>query len=209
MAEDEKKHGKKEAANVEETTAKEVKKQAKGKSSKQSKDKPEKIKKVKAEIVKKPKKGGVGGNGNLVPFDQRTEDEQREIRSKGGKARAAKLRKQKDLREFTRNFLFQRAVPALQNNMNILGVDQEEQSNLAAMVVRLFSKAVNAGDLNAARTIIEWAGMAPLQQERENEAIAKMSQVMELAAGETVNKEDESFVFYIPQNGRPVLQDDQ
>ncbi len=160
---------------------------------------------VEAEVVvnEKPKKGGVGGNGNLVPFDQRAEDEQRAIRSKGGKARAEKYKKRKELREFTRDFLFQQAAPVLQNNMKMLGVNTDEMTNLSAMVVRLFSKAVNNGDLNAARTIIEWAGMAPLQQERENEAIAKMSQVMQLASGEAQSEDaGEDVVFYLPSNGR-------
>ena len=62
--------------------------------------------------------------------------------------------------------------------------------------------------LNAARTIIEWAGMAPLQQENENAAIARMLQVIQLAEG---NNEDdnevEDVVFYIPNNNRPVAAD--
>ena len=82
-------------------------------------------------------------------------------------------------------------------------------TNLAAMVVRVFSKAVNQGDLNAARTLIEWAGMAPLQQEQENAAIAKMTQVMQLASGKEEEQDDvEDVVFYIPDNGRPIVKED-
>ena len=134
---------------------------------------------------------------------------QREIQSKGGKARAAKIRKQKELREFTKDFLFQRAaLPDLRENMTAMGIEGDDMNNMSAMVVRLYLKAAIDGDLNAARTIIEWAGLAPLQQERENEAIAKLSQAMELAAGEKKEAE-ESFVFYIPQNGRPVIMDEK
>lgn len=156
---------------------------------------------------KTEEKSGVGGNGNLIPFDQLTEEEQREIRSKGGKASVIARKRKKELREFTRDFLMQESNPALKNNMATLGVDADQMTNLAAMVARLFSKAVNQGDLNAARTIIEWAGMAPLQQERENEAIAKMSQVMQLASGNNTPEEDgsEDVVFYIPDNGRAVV----
>ena len=100
----------------------------------------------------------------------------------------------------------QMAVPVLQNNMKILGVEDEEMTNLGAMVTRLFSKAVNNGDLNAARTIIEWAGMAPLQQEKENEAIARMSHVMQLASGASETQEGvEDVIFYVPDNGRSAV----
>ena len=173
---------------------------------KRAKKKREEIPLVEAEIVETPVRGGVGGNGNLIPFDQRTEEEQREIRRAGGIASGESRRKKKDLREFTRDFLMQMAVPVLQNNMKILGVEDEEMTNLGAMVTRLFSKAVNNGDLNAARTIIEWAGMAPLQQEKENEAIARMSQVMQLASGASETQEGvEDVIFYVPDNGRSAV----
>lgn len=190
------------------TTKKEPEKKAKRQVKRSTKKKSEEIPLVEAEIVEMPKKGGFGVNGNLIPFSQRAESEQRKIRSSGGKARAEKLRKQKDLREFTRDFLFQRAVPVLQDDMISMGVNEDDFTNMSAMVIKLFMRATVAGDLNAARTLIEWAGMAPLQQEKENEMIAKIGQVLQLAEGEKEKKEEESFVFYIPQNGRPVIMDD-
>ena len=165
-----------------------------------------KVENVEAELVNR---GGKGVNGNLIPFDQRTESEQREIRSAGGIRSGQVRRNKKELREFTQGFLLQDAAPVLQNNMKVLGVESEDMTNLAAMGVRLFNKAVNQGDLNSARTLIEWAGMAPLQQERENEAIAKMSQAMQMV-GDGSNTDDgmDDVVFYIPFNGRTVITDD-
>ena len=160
---------------------------------------------VKAEKVK----GGVGGNGNLIPLTQRTKEEQREIRTKAGVASGIARRQKKELREFTRDFLMQDAAPVLKGNMQVLGVESDQLTNLAAMVVRLFNKAVNQGDLNSARTLIEWAGMAPLQQERENEAIAKMVQVMQLADGSNTKSDDDmDVIFYIPNNGRPIITEE-
>lgn len=161
---------------------------------------------VEAEKVK----GGVGGNGNLIPLTQRTKEEQRKIRTKAGVASGIARRQKKELREFTRDFLMQEAAPILKGNMSSLGVEADQMTNLAAMVARLFNKAVNQGDLNSARTLIEWAGMAPLQQERENEAIAKMSQVMQLASGNNNDSDDENpdVIFYIPQNGRPIITEE-
>lgn len=167
--------------------------------------KPEKVEEADVELVTR---GGVGGNGNLIPLNQRTKEEQREICTKAGVASGIARRKKKELREFTQGFLMQDAAPVLQNNMKVLGVESDEMTNLAAMVVRLFNKAVNQGDLNAARTLIEWAGMAPLQQERENEAIARMSQVMQLANGNTEDDENTDVIFYIPDNGRPIIRDE-
>ena len=137
-----------------------------------------------------------------------TEEERRAFSSKGGKAAAAAKRKRKELREFTKNFLMQDAAAVLKQNMGMLGVDNDDMTNLAALVIRMFSKAVNQGDISAARTLIEWAGMAPLQQERENEAIARMAQVMQLASANDDNTtEDNDVVFYIPANGRPVVKE--
>lgn len=154
------------------------------------------------------KRGGVGRNGNLIPLSQMTEEERRAFSSKGGKAAAAANRKRKELREFTKNFLMQDAAAVLKQNMGMLGVDNDDMTNLAALVIRMFSKAVNQGDISAARTLIEWAGMAPLQQERENEAIARMAQVMQLASANDDNTtEDSDVVFYIPANGRPVVKE--
>ena len=168
--------------------------------------------KVDAEIVPdgKKKKGGVGMNGNLIPFNQRTESERRALSTKAGVASGEARRRKKELREFTKDFLMQDAAGILKQNMGALGVDADQMTNLAAMVIRLFSKAVNQGDLNAARTIIEWAGMAPLQQEQENAAVAKLAQVMELTEhkGSEEDAEIEDVVFYIPENGRTVIREE-
>ena len=178
---------------------------------KQKETKAKKTTEKKAEkgTEKTTKRGGVGGNGNLVPFDQLTEEEQRAIRSKGGKKSVESRRRKKELREFMKDFLMQEASAPLKANMKTVGVETDQMTNLAAMCTRLFTKAVSTGDLNAARTIIEWAGMAPLQQERENEAIARMGQVLQMANGDDESgEEEETVVFYIPQNGRDVLNGD-
>lgn len=171
---------------------------------------------VEAELVvaeKGPKRGGVGVNGNLIPMNQRTKSEQREIACAGGKASGEKRRNQKSLREFGQEFLMQASPDLYKDLMSRYEVVTDDQTNLAALFVRLFSKAMNTGDMNAARQVIEWAGMAPLQEMRENEAIAKMSQVVQLAQQSTdqdQNADDElDVVFYIPDNGRAIITDNE
>ena len=176
--------------------------------------KEEKIETVEAEIVSESGavRGGVGGNGNLIPFNQRTKEEQREICTVGGVASGKSRREKKAIRDFLNDFLDQEAMPILKGNMQKLGVMPEDMTNAAALLMSLFSKAVNHADINAFRTLMEYAGRAPLQEMRENEAIAKMSQAMQLAAqnGSGADDDDsiEDVVFYIPDNGRPIITDE-
>ena len=175
-------------------------------------EKVDKVEKVEAEKVAEGgvKRGGVGGNGNLIPLNQRTKEERRKICTKAGVASGASRRKRKAIREFLNDFLDAEAVPLLKANMQKLGVQAEDQSNYAALCMSLFSKALNHGDINAFRTLMEYAGRAPLQEMRENEAIARMSQVMQLAENNDNddNSEIEDVVFYIPDNGRTVIKDE-
>lgn len=174
--------------------------------------KKEKVEAVEAELVQESnkKKRGCGVNNNLVPLSERTKNEQRKIASAGGKASGEARRAKKNLREFGQAFLMQQTSDVFQPLMDKHGVVSEESTNLAALFVRVFNKAMSTGDLNAARQVVEWAGMAPLQEMRENEAIAKMSQAMMLAQGtdDENAQTDEDVVFYIPENGRTIIRDE-
>ena len=175
-------------------------------------EKQAKVETVEAEMVQesKPKRKGIGKNGNLIPISERTSEELREMTKKGGIASGKSRREKKNLREFGRDFLMQDTSPLFQELMMRNNVDQDEMTNAAALFVRMFTKAMSTGDLNAARQVVEWAGMAPLQEMRENEAIARMSQVIQLAQGTEDENADleEDVVFYIPQNGRAIITDD-
>ena len=151
-----------------------------------------------------------GKNNNLVSIGERTTEEQRQITRKGGIASGKSRREKKNLREFGKDFLMQSTSPVFKGLMQTHEVDQDDMTNAAALFVRMFQKAMTSGDLNAARQVVEWAGMAPLQEMRENEAIARMAQVIQLAEGtddENASTE-EDVIFYIPENGRPIITDD-
>lgn len=175
-------------------------------------EKADEIETIEAEIVQdsKPKRKGIGKNGNLIPISERTSEELREMTKKGGIASGKSRREKKNLREFGRDFLMQDTSPLFQELMMRNNVDQDEMTNAAALFVRMFTKAMSTGDLNAARQVVEWAGMAPLQEMRENEAIARMSQVIQLAQGTDDEGADldEDVIFYIPENGRTIITDD-
>lgn len=194
---------KEKAAATKKTTA-----QKKPRAKKEQAPEEQKIEVVEGKVVqeKAPKKKGVGGNNNLVPFSQRTEDEQRKIATMGGIASGEARRKKKNLREFGKDFLMQTTSPVFQSLMETHQVEEDDMTNAAALFVRMFNKAMSTGDLNAARQVVEWAGMAPLQEMRENEAVARMSQVIQLAQGDTEDEEEETsdVIIYLPDNGIKV-----
>lgn len=137
-----------------------------------------------------------------------TKEERIENASNAGKQSWAGRRRNADLRRLTQEFLNSSANPQLRANMAALGMDVEQMTNLAALVTRIFTKVIAQGDLNAARTLIEWAGMAPLQQEKENQEIAKMAQMVALASPEKKEESEDDIVFYIPDNGRELSTND-
>lgn len=167
-----------------------------------------KVETVVAEIVDdgNKKKRRYGKNNNLIPNSERTPSERRENATKAGIASGEARRKKKNLREFGKDFLMQTTSPVFQSLMETHQVEEDDMTNAAALFVRMFNKAMSTGDLNAARQVVEWAGMAPLQEMRENEAVARMSQVIQMAQGDTDDEEEEAndVIIYLPDNGIKV-----
>ena len=149
---------------------------------------------------KTEKSGKRTGHENLIPLSSRTKEEQRKIAREGGIASGEARRKKKELRELTKDFLQQEAIGEVKANLKRMGFDQEDMTNLAAILGALFMKVLKSGDLNAARTIIEWSGMSPIQQIEENAAMQKLQMIM--GAGNDDDEEDDDVVFYIPDNHR-------
>lgn len=95
---------------------------------------------------------------NLIPFSERTEDEQREIRSAGGVASGAARRRKKSLKEAADYFL---SLPVTDvkrfNKISKTGVDPEDIDNQMAMIIGL-TMAATAGDAKAAKVIVDLLG---------------------------------------------------
>ena len=95
---------------------------------------------------------------NLIPFDQRTEDEQREIRSAGGKASGAARRRKRSLKEAADLFL---SLPVEDkrkwNKLARRYLNEEDIDNQMAMVVALWDGAM-AGDARSAKVLIDLLG---------------------------------------------------
>lgn len=97
---------------------------------------------------------------NLIPFSERTEKEQRDIRSAGGKASGAARRRKRSLREAADLYL---SLPVSDRvrwgEMAERGVDPEDTDNQMAMIIGLV-EAATKGDAKAAKVIVDLIGDA-------------------------------------------------
>lgn len=95
---------------------------------------------------------------NLIPMDQRSEEEARELGRKGGMASGAARRRKRSLKEAADIFL---SLPVSDkrswNRIARTGVDPEDIDNQMAMIIGL-TMAATAGDAKAAKVIVDLLG---------------------------------------------------
>ena len=95
---------------------------------------------------------------NLIPFSERTESEQREIRSAGGRASGAARRRKRSLKDAADLYL---SLPVSDqkrwNKLARKSIDIEDIDNQMAMIVGLTEQAI-LGDAKAAKVIIDLLG---------------------------------------------------
>lgn len=102
------------------------------------------------------------GQENLIPINERTTDEQREIRQKGGIASGEARRKKRDLRERARLINEQMADPRVAAAMSRTGIDIEDNADV---VLAGILKGVIKGDIKSIDRWMELTG----ENARENE----------------------------------------
>ena len=102
---------------------------------------------------------------NLRPI-QLSHEEATKNGRKGGLASGEVRRRRKELREFLNEYLNQEAVPSVREWMQEHGVDPDDCCNLMALLLAVFCRAMD-GDVEAATTILGWAGLLPMQAEQE------------------------------------------
>ena len=104
---------------------------------------------------------------NLIPFDERTEEEQREIRASGGRASGESRRRKKSLRESAELYL---SLPVSDkrawNKLAKDGVAPEDVDNQMAIIAGLSIKAAK-GDAKAAKVLFDLIG----DQSREDDEV--------------------------------------
>lgn len=111
------------------------------------------------------------GRKNLIPFAERTEDEQRAIRFKGGKASGRARRKKK----FLRDMLYTALTMKLGDLPDKLSEDARQQLGFKegdtvsdAIIGRLIERAMG-GDMRAIRFIFDTLGESTDVLQREQE----------------------------------------
>lgn len=117
---------------------------------------------------------------NLVPFDERTESEQREIASAGGKASGKARRRKKSMKQKMQLLLSLPAADNDQTELATMGVDPEDMDNEMVLVKALFIAAA-AGDTRAFDRIQDVLGRSVA---REELALKKQEAKRRAAAGE-------------------------
>lgn len=114
---------------------------------------------------------------NLVPFDERTENEQRKIASAGGKASGKARRRKKSMKQKMQLLLSLPAADNDQTELAAMGVDQEDMDNEMVLVKALFLAAA-AGNTQAFDRIQDVLGKSVAREElalKKQEAKRKAS----------------------------------
>ncbi len=124
---------------------------------------------------------------NLIPFDQRTESEQREIRRKGGEKSGQTRRLNRDLKKLAKRFLNSDTFREDLRAALIESGFEDDQSNAAALVMQITNEAF-AGNMRAAELLIKLAGYDPDQKRKDEELKIKQA-LLELKKSETKYKE--------------------
>ena len=101
---------------------------------------------------------------NLVPFDERTESEQREIASAGGKASGKARRRKKSMKQKMQLLLSLPAADTDQTELSAMGVDPDDMDNEMVLVKALFIAAA-AGDTRAFDRIQDVLGRSVAREE--------------------------------------------
>lgn len=111
---------------------------------------------------------------NLIPFSERTESEQREIRSKGGKQSAKNRREQKTYREMAKTMLS--ATITDENILNELKAYGLSETDVKAYTLLGMIKASGNGSHNAFDRLMELIGEK--EQNQNENVIAKLDKVL-------------------------------
>ena len=99
------------------------------------------------------------GRENLIPFNELTEEQHREIASKGGKASAEVRRKKKAMKEQMETLL---SMPVHDERLKaqlqaLSGITDEQMDNQMALIVAMWKEAVS-GNTSAMNIIREITG---------------------------------------------------
>ena len=109
-------------------------------------------------------------DSNLIPMNQRTENERREITRKGGIESGKSRRRKKTLKDISKMFLNARPTDDyIINSLKAAGFEDEEMTNAAGIILSLFDEVIANGSTKAAELLFKYSGEDPDQQRKDAE----------------------------------------
>ena len=144
------------------------------------------------------------GYKNLIPFGERTEEEQRKMRSEGGKASGESRRRKRSLKKAADLYLSMPVtdIPTF-NQLAMDGVDMEDIDNQMALIAGQTKKAI-AGDAKAAKIIVDIIGKED-DQEGEEKPYELPARVLGKAFVD-LNRQIKPNIAYVLEGGRGSLK---
>lgn len=115
--------------------------------------------------------------GNLIPFDRLTESQQREIRSKGGRASAEAKKRKKTYAELAEIIGTQKVSEANGKKLKQLGVTNGDQTNDALAVARIFL-GMQAGNPKMTELWLKLRGEMPKEVTDVNMSVSNEPKVI-------------------------------
>lgn len=129
------------------------------------------------------------GTENLIPLGENSKlskEQQREIRSKGGKASAASKKRKKSMKEVAQ-LLLSLKLPEDSNlgqELKDIGIEDDEINYQMAIVYTLIQRARLDGDVKAIQALIDLSGNNTHFNESQKERKREFKQKMDLAQKE-------------------------
>lgn len=115
--------------------------------------------------------------GNLIPFDRLTESQQREIRSKGGRASVEAKRRKKTYAELAEIIGTQKVSEENGRKLKKLGVTNGDQTNDALAVARIFL-GMQAGNPKMTELWLKLRGEMPKEVTDVNMSVSNEPKVI-------------------------------
>ena len=152
-----------------------------------------------------------GNPENLKPV--RTTDEAKKRGAAGGRASGAARRKKRDARSAISLLLNMAVRESLEENMEEMGFQEEDWTNMNAMWARIFTDAMS-GDKAAQKMILDYGGFNPEFMLREKESKAKIRAMKEASERRTMYGDNvdgqrgdaDDIQIYLPDNRRDDLK---
>lgn len=143
-----------------------------------------------------------GNPQNLKPV--RTKKEAKKRGAAGGKKSGETRRKKRDVQQAIRWMFDAPAVGPLDLNLEKVGVEEEDRTNLTGIIVGLAMKAAQ-GDVTAFKALADYGGFHPDQKQKNKESEARIRKMEEESytsfGGEDDEEADDVYVV-LPDNGR-------